>query len=199
MKMQNQNTNQSTSTTVDTGRTQKTVIPKVRYHPSIQAQTPGDGARAKTRAKARPAAEHPPQSGTDRRKVQENQDADNQVPVVRPRSEGGKKQKQRTPKPVRRGAADPDPPQTPDQVRPPRPEQGGLSLGVKLDTSTVKEVEVLTLGQRTNQNWFTWRKNRITASVAHSIAHCHFVNGKSKTPPTSYLAAVTGRPRPSVP
>lgn len=71
-----------------------------------------------------------------------------------------------------------------------------MGLGAQLDRSTVEEVEVLTRGQRTNPKWFTWRKNRITASVAHSIAHCRFVNGKSKTPPTSYLAAVTGKAMP---
>lgn len=64
-----------------------------------------------------------------------------------------------------------------------------------MDRSLVEEVEVLTRGQSTNQDWFMWRKNRITASVAHRIAHCRFVNGKSKTPPTSYLAAVTGEGR----
>lgn len=170
VKMQN-------SKAVDTGRTQKTVIPKVRYHPSIQTHMPGDGARTKTRAG--------PQTGTHRSKVQENQD--NRVPDTR--------KKQGAPKPVQGGATDPDPRHTPARVR---PEQVPLSLGVKSDKRTVEEVEVLTRGQRTNPDWFAWRKNRITASVAHSIAHCRFVNGRSKTPPTSYLAAVTGRPRPPV-
>lgn len=162
-------------------RTQKTVIPKVRYHPTIQTHMPGDGARTKTRTG--------PQTGTDRSNVQENQDANNRVPDTR------KKQKQGAPKPVQGGATDPDPRQTPARVR---PEPVPLSPGVKSDKCTVEEVEVLTRGQRTNRDWFAWRKNRITASVAHSIAHCRFVNGRSKTPPTSYLAAVTGRPRPSV-
>lgn len=164
---------------VDMDRTQKTVIPKVRYHPTIQTHMPGDGARTKTRAG--------PQTGTDRSKVQENQDANNRVPDTR--------KKQGAPKPVQGGATDPGPRQTPARVR---PEQVPLSLGVKSDECTVEEVEVLTRGQRTNRDWFAWRKNRITASVAHSIAHSRFVNGRSKTPPASYLAAVTGRPRPSV-
>uniref|UniRef100_A0A3B5A834 YqaJ viral recombinase domain-containing protein n=1 Tax=Stegastes partitus TaxID=144197 RepID=A0A3B5A834_9TELE len=56
----------------------------------------------------------------------------------------------------------------------------------------VEQVEVLTRGQRINPDWFAWRKYRITASVAHRIAHCRFVNGGSKTPPPSYLAAITG-------
>lgn len=64
-----------------------------------------------------------------------------------------------------------------------------------MDRCAVEKVEVLTRGQRTNQDWFNWRKNRITASVAHRIAHCRFVNGKSKTPPTSYLDAIKGEGR----
>lgn len=194
--MQKQNTNQFTSTAAETGRTQ---VLKVRYHPTIQTQTPGDGARAKTSAK--PAAQHPPQTGTDSKTVQENQDANKVNPgsSVRPRPDRGKKKKQSAPKPVPRAATDSAHPPTPDRVTdkvPDRPEQVPVGLGAQLDRSTVEEVEVLTRGQRTNPKWFTWRKNRITASVAHSIAHCHFVNGKSKTPPTSYLAAVTGKAMP---
>ncbi|XP_070761910.1 uncharacterized protein [Enoplosus armatus] len=205
--MQNQNTNQ----------TQKTVIPKVRYHPTIQTQTPGDGARAKTRTRAsqtqktRPAAVQPAQTGTDNKAVQENRDADNTPQVnpasaEKPRPGGG--QNQRAQKPVKNPNQklvqtavtdpDPDPPQTPDQLSdraPPRPEQFPLGLGVRLDRCVVEEVEALTRGQSTNQDWFTWRKNRITASVAHRIAHCRFINGKSKTLPTSYLAAITGEGR----
>lgn len=64
-----------------------------------------------------------------------------------------------------------------------------------MDRCIVEDVEVLTRGQSTNQDWFNWRKNRITASVAHRIAHSRFVNGKSKTPPASYLAAITGAGR----
>uniref|UniRef100_A0A8D0CWJ7 YqaJ viral recombinase domain-containing protein n=1 Tax=Sander lucioperca TaxID=283035 RepID=A0A8D0CWJ7_SANLU len=105
------------------------------------------------------------------------------------------------------------PPQTgpgPAQVNPPRPdgdadagpdraslspEQVPLGLGLQVDRQVVEQVEVLTRGQSSNQDWFTWRKNRITASVAHRIAHCRFVNGKSKAPPASYVAAVTGEGR----
>ncbi|XP_029964542.1 uncharacterized protein LOC115400671 [Salarias fasciatus] len=54
------------------------------------------------------------------------------------------------------------------------------------------QVEVLTRGQRTNPKWFAWRQNRITASVAHRIAHSRFAKGTSQTPPSSYLAAITG-------
>ncbi|XP_038549228.1 uncharacterized protein LOC119882927 [Micropterus salmoides] len=209
MKNQNQNKDQFTGT----GRTQETIIPKVRYHPTIQTQTTGDGARAKTRIsqtqKTRAAAVRPPKTGTDSKPVPVNQDANktpqvDPAPAVRPRPGGGRKQGVQTPvkkpnqKQVQGAATDPDPPQTPDQlpgIALPRPEQVPLGLGVQLDRSLVEEVEVLTRGQSTNQDWFMWRKNRITASVAHRIAHCRFVNGKSKTPPTSYLAAVTGEGR----
>lgn len=67
-----------------------------------------------------------------------------------------------------------------------------LDLRADLDRGLLEQVEVLTRGQSTNQAWFDWRKNRITASVAHRIAHSRFVNGRSKAPPLSYLAAVTG-------
>ncbi|XP_044058099.1 uncharacterized protein LOC122878792 [Siniperca chuatsi] len=186
---------------------QKPVIPKVRYHPTIQTQTTGDGARAKTRTgetqKSRPAAVGPPQTGTGDRAVREAPQL-NPAPAVSPRPGGGQNQRAQKPvkkpnqKPVQRAATDPDPPQTPNQLSnraPPRPEQVPPGLGVRLDRYLVEEVEVLTRGQSTNQDWFTWRKNRITASVAHRIAHCRFVNGKSKTPPTSYLSAITGEGR----
>lgn len=74
----------------------------------------------------------------------------------------------------------------------PRPELVPPGMGAKVDQDLVKDVEVLTRGQRDNPDWFAWRKNRITASAAHRIAHCRFVHGKSTTPPTSYLAAITG-------
>lgn len=67
-----------------------------------------------------------------------------------------------------------------------------MGVGVHLDRRVVEQVEVLTRGQRINPDWFSWRKNRITASVAHHIAHSMFSNGRSKTPPASYLAAITG-------
>lgn len=183
MKKQNQSQ-------TETGRNQKTIIPKVHYHPSIQIHTPGDGPQVKPRV-TRPAKPGS-QTGPNRKTVQQNQDTDGVIlgSAVRPCPVGGKKQKQTTPKTVPRAARDPHPAPTSslDSDKTPNgPEQ--IPLGVN-------EVEVLTRGQRTNPKWFTWRKNRITASVAHSIAHCKFVNGKSKTPPTSYLAAVTGRPRP---
>lgn len=157
--------------------TQKLILPQVQYHPSIQTPAAG-GAPAKTRTrktqKTRPGA----QTGT--KVAQKNHDAAqvDPVPAVK------QKQKQEQKKKVDQSSAtDPDPP--------PRP-----VLGVQLDKGDVEQVEVLTRGQRTNQDWFAWRKNRITASVAHRIAHCRFVHGKSKTPPVSYLTAITGKPRP---
>ncbi|XP_072318241.1 uncharacterized protein [Eucyclogobius newberryi] len=67
--------------------------------------------------------------------------------------------------------------------------------GSCLDPGLVDQVEVQTRGQRTNPNWFRFRQNRITASVAHSIARSGFVNGKSTTPPASYVKAVLGEGR----
>ncbi|KAM8769330.1 uncharacterized protein AB9X84_001087 isoform 1-T2 [Acanthopagrus schlegelii] len=198
MMMQNHNRDGSNLTAPAVGQAQNTIIiPKVQYHPTIQIQTPAEGTRAKTRTcqnqKKRPAPVcHP---DTDSRAVQEPTAQDDQLPVLRPGPGGG--QKRSAQKLVQRPTS--DPPQTPGQEpdrAPPKPDQIPLGLGVQVDRCVVEDVEVLTRGQRTNQNWFTWRKNRITASVAHSIAHCRFVNGKSKIPPASYLAAVTGeRPR----
>ncbi|XP_069029208.1 uncharacterized protein [Embiotoca jacksoni] len=180
--MQNQKTRRSPT---ETGPTQKAVLPQVRYHPSIQ--TAGGGAKTTNKPrtsrtqKTRPGAAQPPQTRTGQQAVEENQDAGEPDRAVRPRPDGGQKQKPAAP--------DPDVPQKPG---PPRPDQVPLGVGVQLDRGVVEEVEVLTRGQSTNQDWFAWRKNRITASAAHRIAHCRFVNGRSKAPPTSYLAAVTG-------
>lgn len=185
--MRNHHTKQ---TSTGTGTAQKPVLPQVRYHPSIQ--TPEGITRTKTSSKTRPGAARPLQTGTDSRADPGNSGAQKAASAVRPPPEGRQKRAQ---KPVKEAvAADPDPPQKPSPAAPPRPEQVPLDVGVRLDRCVVEEVEVLTRGQRNNPDWFAWRKNRITASVAHSIARSGFVNGKSKTPPTSYLAAVTGRP-----
>ncbi|XP_018541074.1 uncharacterized protein LOC108902907 [Lates calcarifer] len=194
MTMQNQSKTSTGAEVTGTSWTQRTVLPEVRYHPSIQIQSPGDGARPKTTKtpktrtsqtqKTRPRAVHPPQTGRQRGDITTQADP---VSAVRPRP-GAQT-------PVQRADPDRDPPQKSDQLSnraPPRPEQVPLGLGVRLDRSVVEQVEVLTRGQRTNEDWFSWRKNRITASVAHRISHSRFVNGKSKTPPNSYLAAVTG-------
>lgn len=167
------------------------LIPQVRYHPSIQTKTPAARATSTTsstsnRQKGRPGAGRPAGQADP-------------VSIVRPVLEGEQKQKTPASKPSQKeeqtGPADSDPDQKLvrlSQKNLPRPEDVPLGLGVQLDRGVVREVEVLTRGQRTNQHWFSWRKGRITASVAHCIAHCRFVNGKSGTPPRSYLAAVTG-------
>ncbi|XP_014069988.2 uncharacterized protein [Salmo salar] len=78
-------------------------------------------------------------------------------------------------------------------VSPPRPEAMPLGLGQKMEGGVVEAVEVQTRGQRENPSWFAWRQNRITASIAHRLAHSRFVTGQSQTPPASYLASITGR------
>ncbi|XP_067850963.1 uncharacterized protein [Heptranchias perlo] len=54
------------------------------------------------------------------------------------------------------------------------------------------EIEKETRGQRENPVWFERRKNRITASIAHRISRCKFVNGKSTEIPQSYLKSIVG-------
>lgn len=174
--------NQKASTQTDPP--QKPIIPVVRYHPSIQppggstsAKPPSQTKTRKTQ-KTRPGADGPTQTGTDTKVKQEDQDTNS--------TRRGQKQKS-VPEPAAGDRASP------------KPEQVSLDLEAQLDKDVVEQVEVLTRGQRINQDWFAWRKNRITASVAHRIAHCRYVNGRSRAPPTSYLAAVTGRPRPLTP
>ncbi|XP_029302013.1 uncharacterized protein LOC115017578 isoform X2 [Cottoperca gobio] len=207
MKMQNQNRNQ----VPEADRSQKTVVPKVRYHPSIKTPTPGAEPRTSQTQKRRPAAAHPPQTvdrtpqtvdrtpqtvdrtpqTVDRtpqtvertpQTVERTPQTVDRTPQVNPAVRG----QQSAENPVHGAAAAPD-------TAPLSLEPAPLGLGVQLERRVVEEVEVLTRGQRTNQDWFTWRKNRITASVAHGISHCRFVNGKSKTPPSCYLAAITGK------
>ncbi|XP_058489100.1 uncharacterized protein LOC131462135 [Solea solea] len=153
---------------------QKPVLPQISYHPTIKAQNPRKGVVPKT---SKPPETHQPVSQHGDNSTQVNLD-----PATRPKT-------QRVQKPVQRGNSDPD---RHSDSAPPTPAQVPLGLKVPLEKSVVQQVEVLTRGQRNNQDWFSWRKNRITASVAHRIAHCRFVNGKSRTPPTSYLAAITG-------
>ncbi|XP_027901087.1 uncharacterized protein LOC114161736 [Xiphophorus couchianus] len=197
---------------------QRPVIPQVRYHPSIQMAGSGttagatrrpqtrtqpktvqknqnsnrtgpggasgppdndpgptaDQASSKQGQRFRPVAAHHPQTRTEPRVVQKNQDPSRTGPCFN-----------RGPEPKRDlGSAENKAPPTPDQVP--------LDPRAELDRNLLQQVEVLTRGQSTNQDWFHWRKNRITASVAHRIAHSRFVNGKSTAPPISYLAAITG-------
>lgn len=74
----------------------------------------------------------------------------------------------------------------------PKPKAVPLGIGVKVDSATVHAVEITTRGQRENPQWFSWRQNRITASTAHRVSRSRFVNGKSATPPESYLTAILG-------
>ncbi|XP_048362702.1 translation initiation factor IF-2-like [Sphaerodactylus townsendi] len=54
----------------------------------------------------------------------------------------------------------------------------------------VAEIESKTRGQRTNPEWYKWRENRITASMAPKIANSNFANGRSSEVPQSYLKNV---------
>uniref|UniRef100_A0A8C6NK73 Uncharacterized LOC107379919 n=1 Tax=Nothobranchius furzeri TaxID=105023 RepID=A0A8C6NK73_NOTFU len=180
LDMQNQNSTK-------TPPTQKLVLPQVLYHPSIQEA--GGGASAKTNVqnrrkqnlKSRPGTSSQPQTGTNHEMVQKNQNM----------TKGGSSLKHLKHHAVEGPESNKDPNPTRDGALP-RPDQVPLDVTVHLDRCLLEKVEVQTRGQRTNPDWFAWRKNRITASVAHSIAHSHFANGKSEAPPHSYLAAVTG-------
>ncbi|CAJ1066382.1 uncharacterized protein LOC117809835 [Xyrichtys novacula] len=178
--MQNQNTDR--------------IIPKVRYHPTIQM--PGNKGQIKTpqTQKARPSPVRTPQ--TRIKVVHQILQVDPSVrPCLVPNS-GPKPANTPDQKSVQR--SDTNPPLMPAQVLGEAsftPDQIPVGVEVQLDRRVVEEVESLTRGQRTNQKWFNWRKNRITASVAHRIAHCRFVNGRSKTPPISYIDDIAGERR----
>lgn len=64
--------------------------------------------------------------------------------------------------------------------------------GPRLDRDIVEQLEVRTQGQRSNPDWFSLRRNRITASVAHSVANSGFANEKTTTVPASYVRAIIG-------
>ncbi|XP_075993363.1 uncharacterized protein LOC142988106 isoform X2 [Genypterus blacodes] len=204
MKPQRQQGGVSTAAEVSaTGLTQKTIMPKVRYHPTIHIQQPGDGGAAKTRTsqtqKAKPAAAaaHPPEAGETHADKAHNDTSTSQInpePAVRPVPVRGNQQKYRNHKPAGKPTEKLDS-KVPGTVKnQPQSVESSADLDVMLGTDDVKEVERNTRGQRINPDWFAWRKNRITASLAHNIAHCEFISGKSKTPPASYLVAITGKP-----
>ncbi|KAJ8280514.1 hypothetical protein GJAV_G00055770 [Gymnothorax javanicus] len=88
-------------------------------------------------------------------------------------------------------------PQSPPQSTepPPKPEEVPLGMDVKIEPKMVGAVEQQTRGQSHNPAWYAWRKNRITASIAHQISRSHFANGRGKSPPISYLKAITGEKR----
>ncbi|OCT80629.1 hypothetical protein XELAEV_18027447mg [Xenopus laevis] len=62
----------------------------------------------------------------------------------------------------------------------------------KLSGEDIHLIEKETRGQRNNLEWHNWRKNRITASMAHQISHSKFANHKTEEIPQSYLKAVLG-------
>ncbi|XP_041062071.1 uncharacterized protein LOC121287963 [Carcharodon carcharias] len=71
--------------------------------------------------------------------------------------------------------------------------QPSISFGsAMISKQRAAEIEKETRGQRENRAWFEQRRNRITASVAHKISHCKFVNGKSTEVPQSYLKPIIG-------
>ncbi|XP_051874104.1 uncharacterized protein LOC127571607 [Pristis pectinata] len=74
-----------------------------------------------------------------------------------------------------------------------QPGQGSSPSLQKINKQRAAQIERETRGQRENQEWFRWRTNRITASVAHKISHCKFVNGKSNEIPQSYLKPILGQ------
>lgn len=155
-------------------------IPQVRYHPSIRTRAAVDGLGGGAWSGCSPQTEP------------EQEEAVAPAPPVRPCLG----RRNHRPLKLAEGAAAAlgQTSSTAPPRKPLRPEP--VLLGQQLDEGLVKEVEVLTRGQRTNAEWFAWRKNRITASLAPSIVRCRFVNGKSGAPPPSYLAAIRGRPHP---
>ncbi|XP_032887600.1 uncharacterized protein LOC116979827 [Amblyraja radiata] len=75
---------------------------------------------------------------------------------------------------------------------------GKVTTAAKQPSRTISEqkaaeIERETCGQRENPEWFKWRSNRITASVAHKVSHSKFVNGKSNEVPQSYLKSIVGQ------
>ncbi|XP_028320221.1 uncharacterized protein LOC114474256 isoform X2 [Gouania willdenowi] len=169
----------------------KLVLPQVRYHPSIQNQstttrtTTGTTTRTTTGTTARTRTNSGKSTGTrNTSRAQPNQN-------IRP-------DRRTDDDPEETGSApSPDPVQDlgPKGVEA-LPSPGLVLFRSSLDPRDVEQVEVLTRGQRTNPAWFSWRKNRITASIAHQITHSRFANGTSKTPPLSYLSAITGEAKP---
>ncbi|CAN9511258.1 unnamed protein product [Ophioblennius macclurei] len=160
-KIENQPTQQTTKSSQ--------VIPKVRYHPSIQVSQGRTRISQvnKVRTQTRMTTVHKKQA-----EVTDQRTGLQQVERQEPKDMKVKKiEIQPTQQTTKNGQVIPE---------------------VPLDKSVVKQVEILTRGQRTNPHWFAWRNYRITASVAHRIAHSRFAKGTSHTPPSSYLAAITG-------
>lgn len=153
----------------------------VRYHPSIQTPA-GPSANTTARRKQRSGAGTVPSPET-------HQYRDDPVGAGPPRPDQ---------EPANEPSQEAEPEMTSD-TSVPRPDQVSFDLDVLVNKHVLEKVEVLTRGQRENPVWFSWRKNRITASVAHDIAHCRYIRGKTQRPPVSYLARIMGKPHPSAP
>ncbi|KAM8953072.1 uncharacterized protein RCH25_043846 [Pelodytes ibericus] len=76
---------------------------------------------------------------------------------------------------------------SPRAVKPIKP-----SIDRQLSIEDIATIEKNTRGQRENNEWFKWRQNRITASLAHQISHSRYANQKSTEIPQSYLKAILG-------
>ncbi|XP_034021212.1 uncharacterized protein LOC117505777 isoform X2 [Thalassophryne amazonica] len=176
----------------------------VRYHPSITAPTPGHAVPATTTTtqtqKTRKSKVHPPPGSNNAAKAQ--QDSPSSRSSHTPQMDQGQRRRPQkspvppTPKGVEKISEDTVSPQKPQPTTSragPRPKD--VDFGVKLTRDEVEEVEKQTRGQRKNNNWFAWRKNRITASMAHQVSSCRFVNHKSDTPAPSLLDMITGQRR----
>lgn len=61
-----------------------------------------------------------------------------------------------------------------------------------LSKGDIDKIERQTRGQRENQEWYNWRQNRITASLAHQVSHSKFANQKTNDIPQSYLKSIMG-------
>ncbi|XP_073445358.1 uncharacterized protein [Dendrobates tinctorius] len=61
-----------------------------------------------------------------------------------------------------------------------------------LTQGDIYKIERETRGQRDNKKWHYWRKNRITASLAHQVSHSKFANQRTTDIPQSYLKAILG-------
>ncbi|XP_077146235.1 uncharacterized protein LOC143807967 [Ranitomeya variabilis] len=77
------------------------------------------------------------------------------------------------------------------------PTRQGRSISVDflqdhLTQGDISKIEIETRGQRDNQEWHYWRKNRITASLAHQVSHSKFANQRTNDIPQSYLKAILG-------
>ncbi|KAG7225941.1 hypothetical protein INR49_018542 [Caranx melampygus] len=138
--MQSHSTQTSTGAgATATDQSRKTVLPQVRYHPTIKTQTSGEGARPKItktsgtrtsrKQKARPGAARPCQTGDqqgDNTEGGENKKQSIQKPIIKP----NQKQVQST-------DTEPAPPRKPDEYSNgalPAPQEVPLGEGRRVQT-----------------------------------------------------------------